>query len=278
MEEDNNIDISNPILGSVRVRDDVLERYDIDTRTVYLRSPQVSTDVFLDDGSFYDDFGVRWRPASYYYDAIERPLANITSIKELEKAKWEDPSDVGKIAGVREAARYLYEETDFCLVADMHSWGSFEGGCVLRGYDRFLLDLFENPYLARALMERVNELAIQKWELFLHEVGEFVQVVSPDFIEEGADILNPVQRSAANMDIRQLKVEFGKEIAFWGGGIDIQQQLPYFSVSEVRDEVKRSIDILIPGGGFVFFPTHNSQPDISPEKIDALFEAVRAYC
>jgi len=98
-----------------------------------------------------------------------------------------------------------------------------------------------------------------------------------DFIEEGVDILNPVQRSAANMDIATLKREFGKDICFWGGGIDVQQQLPFYTPSQVRDEVERTIDILAPGGGFVFFPSHNIQADVPVENIDAVFDTVRNY-
>jgi uroporphyrinogen decarboxylase len=96
----------------------------------------------------------------------------------------------------------------------------------------------------------------------------------PDFIEEGIDILNPVQTSAAKMDLTSLKREFGKELCFWGGGIDIQTQLPVFSPEQIEDEVKRTLDIMAPGGGYIFFPTHNIQPDVTPQRIDSMFKAV----
>ena len=96
----------------------------------------------------------------------------------------------------------------------------------------------------------------------------------PDFIEEGIDILNPVQTSAAKMDLGRLKREFGKELCFWGGGIDIQTQLPVYSPEQIEEEVKRTMDIMAPGGGYVFFPTHNIQADVTPQRIDSLFNAV----
>ena len=100
----------------------------------------------------------------------------------------------------------------------------------------------------------------------------------PDLIETGIDALNPVQVSAAGMDTRGLKREFGADLCFWGGGIDTQEILPRGSVSDVKDEVKRRIDDLAPGGGFVFAAVHNIQPDVPPENIQAMCEAFREHC
>ncbi len=72
----------------------------------------------------------------------------------------------------------------------------------------------------------------------------------PDLIEIGFDILNPVQVSAKGMNTRELKTEFGRDIVFWGGGVDTQHVLPFGKPQEVVDEVKRRIDDLAPGGGF----------------------------
>ena len=110
-------------------------------------------------------------------------------------------------------------------------------------------------------------------KIFYHSCGSVYDLV-PDFIEEGVDILNPVQRSAAKMDIRKLKSEFGKDISFWGGGIDVQQQLPFFSPDEIEEVVKETLDIMAPGGGFIFFPSHNIQADVSPDRIDRMYRTV----
>ncbi|MGI9860814.1 hypothetical protein SDD30_05415 [Moorella naiadis] len=81
----------------------------------------------------------------------------------------------------------------------------------------------------------------------------------PDLIEVGVDILNPIQFKTPNMDAARLKKEFGDALTFWGGGIDTQYTLPRGTPGEVRDEVKRQIDILAPGGGFVFNTVYNIQ-------------------
>ena len=96
-------------------------------------------------------------------------------------------------------------------------------------------------------------------------------------IDLGFDILNPVQISARGMDTRQLKKDFGCEIVFWGGGVDTQQVLPFGTPQHVADEVKRRIDDLAPGGGFVFAAVHNIQAFVPPENIVAAFDTALEY-
>lgn len=111
---------------------------------------------------------------------------------------------------------------------------------------------------------------------FLHSCGA-VRPLIPDLIEAGVDVINPVQVSAAGMDSRELKREFGRDIVFWGGGVDTQRTLPYGSPSDVRDEVRRRLDDLMPGGGFVFAPVHNIQADVPPQNLIAMWETVREH-
>jgi len=113
-------------------------------------------------------------------------------------------------------------------------------------------------------------------KIFYHSCGAIAELL-PDLIESGIDILNPVQVSAAGMDTKALKRDFGKDLAFYGGGVDTQRVLPRGSPQEVRDEVKRRLDDLAPGGGFIFNTVHNIQADVPPENIVAMWEAVREY-
>jgi uroporphyrinogen decarboxylase len=112
--------------------------------------------------------------------------------------------------------------------------------------------------------------------IFFHGCGATFDLI-PDLIEVGFDILNPVQVSARGMDTRQLKQEYGREITFWGGGVDTQQVLPFGNPTEVADEVKRRIDDLAPGGGFVFAAIHNIQAFVPPENIVAAFDTALEY-
>ncbi len=73
-----------------------------------------------------------------------------------------------------------------------------------------------------------------------------------------------------------LKARFGGRITFWGG-IDTQGVLPFGTAEEVRAEVRRTVDILGPGGGFVLNSVHNIQGDVSAENIVAMFDEARRY-
>jgi uroporphyrinogen decarboxylase len=112
--------------------------------------------------------------------------------------------------------------------------------------------------------------------IFFHSCGAISELI-PDFIDAGIDILNPIQLSAAGMDIRQLKRDFGDTLTFWGGGVDTQNTLPKGSPDQIKDEVKRNLDVLAPGGGYVFSAVHNIQPDVPVENIIAMWEALQEY-
>ncbi len=111
---------------------------------------------------------------------------------------------------------------------------------------------------------------------FLHSDGN-VRPLIPDFLELGVDILNPIHIRAKDMDPAGLKRDFGKELVFWGGGVDTQGVLPSGTPAEVRDDVKRNIEALAHGGGYVFNTIHNIQADVPPENIIAMWEALQEY-
>lgn len=113
-------------------------------------------------------------------------------------------------------------------------------------------------------------------KVFYHGCGAVYDLI-PHLIEIGFDIINPVQVSARGMDTRRLKNAYGKDIVFWGGGVDTQNVLPFGTTDEVSDEVKRRIDDLAPGGGFIFDVVHNIQPNVPPENIVAAFETAYEY-
>ena len=111
---------------------------------------------------------------------------------------------------------------------------------------------------------------------FFHTDGSVKQII-PDLIEAGIDILNPIQYSAEGMDLVELKKEFGKDLVFWGGGIDTQEVLNKATPEQVRDEVKRNIEILAPGGGYVFTTVHNIQADVPAENFWAMWESMMEF-
>lgn len=111
------------------------------------------------------------------------------------------------------------------------------------------------------------------WKTFIHSCGSVIELI-PDFIDAGFDILNPVQCSAAGMEAQTLKREFGKDLVFWGGGVDTQHTLPFGAPDEVYRQVRERIAIFNEGGGFVFNAIHNLQANSPVNGIIAMFKAI----
>ena len=112
--------------------------------------------------------------------------------------------------------------------------------------------------------------------VFFHTDGAVTELL-PHLIEAGIQIFNTVQTDAADMDPALLKREFGKDLVFWGGGVDTHRTLPRGTPSQVREDARRRIQILAPGGGYVFTSVHNILSDIQPENIVALYDAAYEF-
>jgi uroporphyrinogen decarboxylase len=144
------------------------------------------------------------------------------------------------------------------------------------------IDMLFSPAMYRRLVKPRHKLLYDfiksrtKAKIFFHSCGA-IRKVLPDLIEVGIDILNPVQVSATGMDSADLKRDFGKDLTFWGGGVETQQVLSRGTVQEVKDDVHRRIDDLAPGGGFVFATIHAIQANVPPENVLAVWEALRQY-
>ncbi len=110
----------------------------------------------------------------------------------------------------------------------------------------------------------------------LHCCGGIYELI-PGLIEAGFEILNPVQINAFEMEPERLKREFGRDITFWGGGVNSQSILNMAKPEEVKDNVRRNIEIFSKGGGYVFNTVHNILPDVPPQNIMAMFDAIREF-
>lgn len=315
-----------------RIDEKVMRRLGSDCRPVTIKPPSNWTPPPSGPGTFIDIWGITWKKVYYtagccYYEILKYPLAGAT-IDDLESYPWPDPMDPGFTAGLAEEARALYEDTDYAIVGDGRFKSFWELGYMMRGYDRFLMDLVINPEFFSAFMSKLLEINIAGTGCFLDAVGPYIQVfrtaddmatqkgllfspgiyrklIKPvykkyydfirsktdakiffhscgnvtdlldDFIENGLDIINPVQVSAMG-DTAELKARFGDRLVFWGG-IDTQHVLPRGSVEDVEAEVRRRIQDLGPGGGYIVSAVHAIQPDVPPENILAMVDATRKY-
>jgi uroporphyrinogen decarboxylase len=186
-----------------------------------------------------------------------------------------------RLAGEPEFSRRLLERLTEAVIADLKLYLEAVGEYIqVIGFGDDLG--FQNgpqidPRLFRSLVKPLlREIystahALCPAKVFLHSCGSVFEFIE-DFIEIGVDILNPVQTSAARMDVETLKERFGERIVFWGGGADVQNVLPRLTSEKVRRDVRHRIEVMQPGGGFVFAPIHNIQADVPPENITAMYD------
>lgn len=129
------------------------------------------------------------------------------------------------------------------------------------------------PY-HKKLFEFIKEKAESRVYIFFHNDGAVKETI-PLLIEAGVDILNPVQVNCKGMeDTKSLKKEFGKDLTFWGGSCD-NAILAFGSPKEVREETKRRINDLAPGGGFIFAPIHIIQSVVPVRNLIAWWETLQ---
>lgn len=230
------------------------ERYRIEGYAVVLRSP------------FAGIFEMAQRLVG-----MERCLMMMASEQKLAEALFDKLLEL-KLAFWETALPQLAEVVD--VVAEFDDYGTQASLLISPRMFRQLL----KPRL-KVLFERLRQLAPGA-RRFFHSCGN-VRPLLPDFIEVGVEVLNPVHIRAAGMEPAALKRDFGEALVFWGGGVDTQSVLPHGTPQEVRDDVRRNIEALAPGGGFVFNTVHNIQPDVPPQNLIAMWEALQehgVYC
>ena len=309
----------------------ILKALDVDIRHIGLGGPSRKPGrVQRPDGSSTDEWGIASRRVGHYNQIVENPLRN-ASVAEIEAYRGPDPSDPGRVKGLKERARRLTEETDFGLSAKSVSGGIFQTCSRLRGMEQFLMDMILNKPAAKALMAKVEQIVLDLEAALLEEIGPYVQMaetqddlgtqnalmispamyrefvqpshirlselikkktggaakvflhsdgsifdVLPDVIAAGIEVLNPVQPQAKQMDAVALKEKFGKQLVFHGG-LDQQHTIPHGTVADAEGEVKRVLRALAKGGGYIFSPCHNLQPDVPPENILAIYRTAAEF-
>ena len=173
-----------------------------------------------------------------------------------------------KIAFWEMALNELADVVD--IIVENDDYGTQQSQLI--SHDQFRRTI--RPHLAR-VFSAIKRAAPNAY-LFFHSCGN-VRPFLPDFIEDGVDILNPVHISAEGMEPIALKKDFGDALTFWGGGVETQSVLPNGTPEQVRDNVRRNLEALAPGGGYVFNTVHNIQSDVPPQNIVAMWQALREF-
>ena len=151
----------------------MLQRFDIDTRSVGQGGPDGWRDIVFPDGSYQDEWGVvRSRPAGcLYYDLTKSPFAGEASVADLDRHPWPDPHDPGRCRGLKEEARRLRQETDYAIALNMPG-GVVTQAQFLRGFEDWFADLIADPTFYHALLERITDLWIEMAKDELDAAGD----------------------------------------------------------------------------------------------------------
>lgn len=107
----------------------------------------------------------------------------------------------------------------------------------------------------------------------IHSCGSLTGILD-DLVEVGIQVINPVQVSARNMVIGELKQRYGSRLSFWGG-IDSQILLPSGSPEDIRKVVNETVKVLGKDGGYILAAVHNIQPGVPPQNIIAMYDAAK---
>lgn len=182
----------------VEVEEEVLEALNIDTRPVYANPPASSQAGFLENGKYRDEWGIIYRPVKYYdqvlyYDAVESPLSDATTIRDIEAHHWPDSKDTTPFVGLSEKAKKLREETEYALVGHPGFTTSiFQTACGIRGYANFLIDLVKRKDLAHAILHIITEIQIERMKRYLFAVGPHLDVVciGDDFCHQRGPLMS----------------------------------------------------------------------------------------
>ena len=170
----------------------LLKRFDIDFR--WLVPNWVQLTQRDDVAGYIDMWGVPYRALEDWDHCVVdgAPLRNAT-IDEIDDFPWPDPHDPEQFRGLREQAKFLYENTDYVIGADAIKAGMLMNSLQLRGYDQFFMDLVLNVDLAEKLMDKILWTLKEMWTHYMEEVGEYVQLayVTDDFGTQKSLMLSP---------------------------------------------------------------------------------------
>lgn len=133
----------------------------------------------VNEREYYDHFGIRYRMPinGYYYDMVENPLSNMESLEEIKQYQWPSPIVPGAVTGCKERARVIRDENQYALIGDITNSGLFEPCHYLRGFENFLADLIVDEEICHYLLEHMLQYQCARWDQFLGEVGEYVDIV-----------------------------------------------------------------------------------------------------
>jgi len=155
----------------------VLEYFDIDFRRVFLKASSDYKKVEREDGTWIDELGFTRKFSGVYGEMVDHPFRYAKDIDDIKKFKFYDAYDPARVDGLKQRVEYLYNETDYAIVAAGAVGGLMETSNWFRGFDQFPVDLMLNKKLAHALLDKLSTYYIELMDAFLNVVGPYIQMV-----------------------------------------------------------------------------------------------------
>lgn len=157
--------------------DELLDALGTDTRFIHLAAPDPYEKRVYEDGSYDNEWGVTFKDEGHYQAVVGNPLRNAI-LDDLESYAWPEVNEPSRVNGLKERAKYLYEETDCAIVAYRPTpSGLFETASMLRGMEQFMVDMMLDKDFANTLLDKILDIHIELYRLQLGAVGPYVQIV-----------------------------------------------------------------------------------------------------
>ena len=171
--------------------EEVLVRCGSDARPL-LPGPVPGAGRDLPDGAFVDDWGTTWsQPPGSIYNVVEvAPLRDLT-LDQIDAYPWPDLAHPSRFVGLRERARAI-QASGYAVVAST-GISPFETIAMMRGYDRWLLELVADREFAEALLTRVSAAMLAGALALVDAAGDYIDILAmaDDLGDETAPLVSP---------------------------------------------------------------------------------------
>jgi len=155
----------------------ILEAFDIDFRRVFLKASSGYEKIIREDGTWLDELGFTRRFSGMYGEMIDHPLRKAKDPEDIKKFKFFNAYDPARVEGLKERVEYLYNKTDYAIVAAGAVGGLLETCNWMRGFDQFPIDLMLDKKIAHTLLDKLNNYYIELMDVFLNIIGPYIQIV-----------------------------------------------------------------------------------------------------
>jgi uroporphyrinogen decarboxylase len=188
--------IMSHIWQTAYIDEEILRHFSIDCRHIRPKNKAFAPQKpFAEEEVFTDAWGVGRKISGGYANLCKHPLQHAVNIEDIEKHPWPDPDEEFDYTGLREHAQALYNQGEYALVGCMGSPGNtFEQAWYIRGLSEFFLDMGMRKDMAHAILRKVVDHRKRNAELYLKEVGEYLDViqVADDLGSQNASLMSPV--------------------------------------------------------------------------------------